>query len=202
VTDQARQRAMDAGKRAYGERNPGPRARCRVVNNSATCGCSNRSAGVVSLFRVVLYKRSRNFSVLGRIAGAAARAGPTTGVALSRIWNRPSLWSRESQAGAGARRGDRLGISDCRRTVRDRLADRPEVDARTGVDRPRHGDGGRLSQSAAASSFWRSGTSRSAPPTRCGPASAPPEPSSWGCGSSATPAASGAGSAPASSSPA
>jgi hypothetical protein len=31
----------------------------------------------------------------------------------------------------------------------------------------------------AACCFWRSGTSRSAPPTRCGPASAPPEPSSW-----------------------
>jgi quaternary ammonium compound-resistance protein SugE len=31
-------------------------------------------------------------------------------VALSRIWNRPSLWSRESQEGASARRGDRLGM--------------------------------------------------------------------------------------------
>jgi quaternary ammonium compound-resistance protein SugE len=59
------------------------------------------------LFRVVLYKRSHNFSVSrpqsrsGQSAcagavGAAAKALMKR-VALSRIWNRPSLWSRESR---------------------------------------------------------------------------------------------------------
>src|SRR5215831_14363775 len=48
--------------------------------------------------------------------------------------------------GAGARRGDRLGISDCRRTVRGRLADRAQVDATTGGNRRRRGDRGHLAR--------------------------------------------------------
>src|SRR5262249_22798855 len=66
--------------------------------------------------------------------------------AVARSWNRPSLSYQRIAKGAGARRGDRVGMPDCRRTVRGRLADRAEVDATTGGNRHRRGDGGRLAR--------------------------------------------------------
>src|SRR5262245_19859015 len=57
--------------------------------------------------------------------------------------------------GAGRRRGDRLGISDCRRTMRD--SDRPEVDARAGADHHRRGDGRTIIAAMAVISLAISG---------------------------------------------
>src|SRR5262245_39304113 len=106
-----------------------------------TWGCRNRPPRSLPCFRPVIYREPLNLNVLRR--NPAGRR--TTRPAVTNLESSFAMVPRIAE-GAGARRGDRLGISDCRRTVRGRLADRAQVDARAGANRRRRGDRGHLAR--------------------------------------------------------